>query len=72
MSTPHTIDLNEMLDWLGDSERALVVFASSSREPKSLEIMAGRAVYRVKHGDAVVYFGSQPGDAVEAYNSITK
>jgi hypothetical protein len=67
---PHAIDLAEMLAWLADSERAFTAYASSSSEPKRLEIAAGRAVYRVTHGTDVVYLGTQPHDAVEAYNNI--
>ena len=70
VSTPHTVDTFELMTWLGDAERAWVLFASSSREQKALEVAAGRSTFRVTHGTEVVYLGTQPGEAVEAYNSI--
>lgn len=70
-STPHTIDTFELMSWLADEERAWVLFASSSREAKALEVAAGRSTFRVTRGGGVVYLGTQPGEAVEAYNAIT-
>jgi len=67
---PRDVDVNEFTRWLADSERALVVFASSTREPKALEVYAGRSLFRVTHGKQLVYLGVQPGEAVEAYNAI--
>jgi len=68
--TPHVIDTSELMTWLADDERAWMLYASSSREPKSLEVSAGRTNFRVTHGKEVVYIGTQPGEAVEAYNAI--
>lgn len=70
MTAPHTVELDDMLTWMADSDRAFVQFASSSHEPKALEVAAGNRLYRVRHGETVVYLGSQPADAVETYNSI--
>ena len=68
--TPHTIETQELMTWLADEWRPTLIFASSTLEPKALYVFASRACYRVTHGDNVVYLGSQPGEAVEAYNSI--
>ena len=70
MRPSHSVEVDELTRWLADSERALVVFASSSREQKALEVYAGRSLYRVTRGKQLVYLGTQPGEAVEAYNSI--
>lgn len=66
----HTIDLDEMLAWIADSQTAWVTYASSSEQPKGLEVAAGRCAYRVMHGSTVVYEGTDGRSAVNAYNSV--
>ena len=61
----HTIDLDEVLAWI---EREWITAASSTREPKRLEVaLAGG--YRVTHGDVEVYRGGDGRSAVNAYNN---
>lgn len=68
-SKPHTVDLDEMLEWIEDEKHGLMIYASSSREPKRLYVkLAGG--YRVTHGDAIVYEGTDGRSAVNAYNAI--
>lgn len=62
---PHTVDLDEMLAWI---DREWVTAASSSREPKRLEV-ALRGGYRVSHRDAIIYEGTDGRSAVNAYNN---
>ena len=67
----HTINLDELLLWIEDSETAYVTYASSSREPKALEVKVAGG-YRVTHGDDTVYEGTDGKSAVDAYNSISR
>lgn len=63
-SQPHTVDLDEMLAWIA---REWIVGASSSAEPKSLEVaLAGG--YRVTLRGQVIYEGNDGRSAVTAYN----
>lgn len=66
---PHTVDLDEMLEWIADEKDSLVIYASSSSEPKRLYVRLANG-YRVTHGDVVVYEGNDGRSAVNAYNEI--
>lgn len=68
-SETHTIDLDEMLTWLDDRRRASVLYASSSREWKSLEVACAGG-YAVLHRGEVVWEGTDGKTAVEKYNAI--
>lgn len=65
VDTPHTVDLDEMLAWI---DREYVTAASSSREPKRLEVKLSGG-YRVTVRDEVVYEGTDGRSAVNAYNA---
>lgn len=62
---PHTVDLDEMLSWI---EREYVTAASSSVEPKRLEVKLSGG-YRVTIGDCPIYEGTDGRTAVDAYNT---
>ena len=62
---PHTITLDEMLAWI---DRKLVIFASSSRESKHLEVKLSGG-YRVTVRGAVAYEGTDGRSAVNTYNA---
>lgn len=61
----HTVDLDEMLAWIADG---YVTYASSSSEPKCLEVRIAGG-YRVRRGDKTVYEGTDGKSAVDAYNA---
>lgn len=61
---PHTIDLDEMLAWI---DREYVIGASSTREPKRLEVKLSGG-YRVTVRGTVVYEGTDGSTAVRHYN----
>jgi hypothetical protein len=65
-SEPHQISLDDMLDDLR-AER-WDVYASSSAEPKRLEVMVGGHGFRVTVAGVEVYRGQNASDAVRAYN----
>lgn len=69
-SKPHTISLDDLLSHLRTERWEL--YASSSVEPKRLEIMTGGVGFRVTVGDKEVYRGQNASDAVNAYNEAVQ
>lgn len=67
---PHTITDDELIAYLKRERWDL--FASSSREPKALEVLMGGIGFRVTVGDVVTYRGNNASDAVRAYNEAPK
>ncbi len=67
---PHTITDDELIAYL--KRERWDVFASSTREPKALEVLMGGAGFRVTVGDVVTYRGNSASDAVRAYNDAPK
>lgn len=63
---PDTIDLDNLLTYL--REEHWDTYASSSVEPKRLEIMLNGMGFRVTVRDVEVYRGQDASDAVRAYN----
>ena len=70
-SKPDLVDLDEMLKWIEDRTYSLMTYASSSDEPKCLEIRLSGG-YVVSHGDVVVYSGTDGRTAVDAFNNICR
>ena len=68
-SKPCIVDLDDMLQWIEYRAHRLMTYASSSDEPKCLEICLSGG-YVVSHGDVVVYSGTDGRTAVNAYNNI--
>lgn len=64
MDAPHKVDLDEMLEWI---DRETTRFASSSVEPKFLEVRL-RGGYIVVCRGHLVYEGTDGASAVRAYN----
>lgn len=69
MGKTHTVDLDEMLEWIDDEAHSLRVYASSSAEPKRLYVKLSGG-YRVMHDDKITYEGTDGRTAVDAYNAI--
>lgn len=67
---PHTITDDELRDYM--KRERWDVFASSSAEPKALEILMSGTGFRVTVGDVVTYRGQNVSDAVRAYNEAPK
>lgn len=67
---PHTISDDDLLAYL--KRERWDVFASSSSEPKALEVLMGGIGFRVTVGDVVTYRGDNASDAVRAYNEAPK
>lgn len=67
---PHTISDDDLLAYL--KRERWDVFASSSSEPKALEVLMGGTGFRVTVGDVVTYRGDNASDAVRAYNEAPK
>jgi len=65
-SEPHTISEDEILAYL--RRENWHILASSSREPKRLEMLLCGIGYRVTAGDVETYRGQNVSDAVRAYN----
>ena len=65
----HTVDLDEMLEWIDDELTSSVAYAFSSSSQKRLEVRLGGG-YVVRHGGSVVYRGTDGKSAVDAYNAI--
>lgn len=63
---PHTIDEDELLDHLKNERWE--IYASSSREPKRLEVLINGQGFRVTVRDEIAYKGQNVSDAVRAYN----
>jgi hypothetical protein len=40
MSKRHEVNTFELMEWLGDNERALVLYASSTKEPKAFSYLS--------------------------------
>ncbi len=66
----HTVDLDEMLDWINRRLTSRVTFASSTREHKALDVVLAGG-YEVVHNGDVVWSGTDGRTAVERYNAIT-
>ena len=66
----HTIDLDEMLEWIEIKRSAMIPYAASTRENKSLCFRLSGG-YVVHHNGAVVYWGTDGRTAVETYNAIS-
>lgn len=66
----HTITDEELFAYL--KRERWDVFASSSSEPKALEVLMGGIGFRVTVGDVVIYRGNVASDAVRAYNDAPK
>ncbi len=64
----HTIELSELQEFV---QKEYVTFASSTRERKQL-IITLKGIYAVLASGKTMYQGSQPSDAVKAYNAITE
>lgn len=64
MAKPNAVDLDEMLQWI---DRETTRFASSSAEPKFLEVRLRGGYLVVCRGD-VIYDGTDGYSAVRAYN----
>lgn len=69
-SKPHTITEDELMAYV--RRERWDVFASSSREPKALEVSMIGSGFRVTVGDTEVYRGQNASDAVRSYNEATK
>lgn len=67
---PHTIQIGDLRAYL--NRERWDVFASSSEEPKSLEVLMSGIGFQVKVGDVVTYRGQNASDAVRAYNEAPK
>lgn len=67
---PHTISDDELLAYM--KRERWDCFASSSAEPKALEVLMGGSGFRVTVGDVVTYRGQNLSDAVRAYNEAPK
>ncbi len=67
---PHIISDDELLAYMKRERWDL--FASSSAEPKALEVLMGGVGFRVTVGDVVTYRGQHASDAVRAYNEAPK
>lgn len=63
---PHTITDDELMAYV--KRERWDVYAVSSKEPKSLEVLMNGIGYRVMVGDREVYRGQNISDAVRAYN----
>lgn len=68
MATQHTISRDDLLSYL--RRERWDVFASSSREPKCLEVLMSGPGFRVTRGGDEVYRGDNADDAVRAYNEL--
>jgi hypothetical protein len=67
MREPHHIDEDELLAHL--REERWEVYARSTFEPKSLEILLNGCGFRVIVRGEETYRGQNPSDAVRAYNT---
>jgi len=65
---PHTVTLEEFQDWYAKED---VLFASSSRENKRIVCSLNGNIKVIVAGE-VVWQGTQPFSAIEAYNEITE
>ena len=65
---PHTVTLEEFQDWYAKED---VLFASSSRENKRL-VCSLNGNIKVLVAGQIVWQGTQPFSAIEAYNEITE
>ena len=65
-SEPHQLDLDEVLDYL--RQENWMTFASSTREPKQMELLVNGAAFRVLVRGVETYRGQNVSDAVRAYN----
>ena len=65
---PHVVTLEEFQDWYAKED---VLFASSSRENKRL-VCSLNGNIKVLVASEVVWQGTQPFSAIEAYNEITE
>jgi len=63
---PHTITDDELMAYV--KRERWDVYAVSSKEPKSLEVLMNGIGYRVMVRDREVYRGQNISDAVRAYN----
>jgi len=68
MSKIHKVTLEEFQDWYESED---VLFVSSSRENKRLVCSLNGDIKVLVAGE-VVWQGTQPFSAVEAYNQVTK
>lgn len=67
---PHTITDDQLLNYM--KRERWDMFASSSEEPKALEVLMNGMGFRVTVGDVVTYRGQNASDAVRAYNEAPK
>lgn len=65
-SEPHTLDLDEVLTHMRKEQ--WVTYASSTSEPKSMELMVNGQAFLVTVRGVVTYRGQNASDAVRAYN----
>ena len=65
---PHVVTIEEFQDWYSKED---VLFASSSRENKRL-VCSLNGNIKVLVAGKVVWQGTQPYSAIEAYNEITE
>ena len=66
MKKPHTVNLDDMLEWM-DHESATFAACSDARKMLEVRLCGG---YRVTVRDQVVYDGTDGRSAVTAYNKI--
>ena len=71
---PHTITDDELRAYIRrlTAYERWDLFASSSNEPKALEVAMNCTGFRVTVGDVVTYLGQNVSDAVRAYNEAPK
>lgn len=64
----HKVTLKELADWMNAEAWHLAASSHGRGTSKKLE-MSNEKMFRVTDRDKVVYAGSSPLDAVEAYNA---
>lgn len=69
-SEPHTISEDELLDHL--RVERWDTYASSSGEPKKLELLVNGQAFRVTVRGVETYRGQNASDAVRAYNETSE
>ena len=65
---PHTVSLEDLQEW---KQEAKIMFASSSREPKRLYCKLN-GTFQLEYRNQIIWEGTEPHNAVEAYNNPEK
>lgn len=66
----HTAAVADFLSYLNEDE-PFHTFASSTKEPKQLQVASGKKAFRVFHGNELMYDGKDPYIVTSVYNNTT-